>query len=175
MTDNFRMINNELDYIVKQNTLTLLETAERHHSVLMPEVDIRFDLRGQSAGMVRFPGSGTPVIRYNRTLLEENERDFIDQTVPHEVAHVVARTIHGGRIRPHGPEWQSIMVTLGANPSRCHNYDTSRSIGRRVTRYPYHCDCREHMITRIRENRIRRGQKYHCRACGRQLQPGKPL
>ena len=139
----------------------------------MPRVEIHFDLRGQTAGMVRFTPTGTAHIRYNRDLLKENGEAFIRQIPAHEVAHVASRHIYGRQIRPHGPEWQSVMKALNADPSRCHSFDTRRTRVRRVGRSPYHCQCREHMISSIRVNRIQRGQRYLCRSCGEELRPGR--
>ena len=119
--------------------------------------------------MVRFEATGDVVLRYNPVLLRENPRRFIQQTVAHEVAHLVARRIHGSRIRPHGREWQAVMREFGVEPRRCHDFDTTRSTLRRLRRFRYHCDCSEHQITTIRHNRVLAGQRYLCRRCGEAL------
>jgi SprT protein len=136
-------------------------------------VEIRFDLRGQTAGQAIVPRKGKPVIRYNSQLLQENGEGFIRRTVPHETAHIAAHFLHGPRIRPHGEEWRALMALYGADPSRCHSYDTSRSTARRLSRYRYRCGCREHELTSIRHNRVLKGMRYLCRACGEPLRPVK--
>jgi len=160
-----------IDFCVSE-TRRLLQQAEAEYQRSMPKVEILFDLKGQSAGMVQFPVTGVPVIRYNRVLLQENGLAFVDHTPAHEVAHVVARTLFGRKIRPHGSEWRAVMRHLGAVPDRCHRFDTSRSSNRQYRRFPYRCGCRQHMLTSIRRNRIQRGQSYHCRDCGDRLYPG---
>jgi len=156
----------------KRFTQTLLTKAGEHFGVVLHPVEIRFDLRGKAAGMVRFSSSGPPVIRYNRALLEKYHDSFIRQTVPHEVAHIVVAAHYPFRVAPHGPEWRRVMVFFGAEPKRCHNYQVDGLDVRRLSRFSYRCGCREHMITAIRRNRIARGQRYYCRSCRKPLIPG---
>ncbi|MEJ2395357.1 MAG: hypothetical protein P8Z77_11405 [Candidatus Thiodiazotropha sp.] len=77
------------------HTHSLIRSAAKRFRILIPEPEIRFDLRGKAAGMVVFYPKRKQVIRYNRKMLAENGQVFIDQTVPHEVAHLVARFLHG--------------------------------------------------------------------------------
>ncbi len=151
------------------HTDALLQRASSHFGAIIPPVDIRFDLTGKAAGVVRYSRDGAAEIRYNGVLLRENCRDFILRTVPHEVAHVVARAIFGS-CRPHGEEWHRIMAFFGAESSRCHTYDTSRSSSRRMRRYDYLCGCSRHRLSAVRHNRSSRGQSYICRRCGERLQ-----
>lgn len=155
--------------LAKKETLGLFEKSEAHFDTAMPTVKIYFDLRGQAAGKVTFQENSAPVIRYNMKLLLENEERFLSQTLPHEVAHVVARSLFGTGIRPHGPEWQGVMHLFGVEASRCHDYDTSRSRVRRLQRYNYKCGCGPHQLTSIRHFRILRGQSYLCRKCRQPL------
>ncbi|MCP3867078.1 MAG: hypothetical protein GY703_03100 [Gammaproteobacteria bacterium] len=157
---------------VVDSTCVLLQKAESHYETTMPMVTIRFDLRGHSAGMACFRAGTDPLIRYNALLHFENQEEFLSQTVPHEVAHVVTRVIWGPRVQPHGLEWQSVMALFGAKAQRCHDFDTSRSRARRLKRFTYRCCCGEHQLTSIRHNRAHAGQVYLCRSCGTPLKPG---
>lgn len=155
-----------------EETRRLLQQAAQWLGVTIPVTEIRFDLRGRAAGQARF-GPRTPwVIRYNPVLLAQHPEAFIAETVPHEVAHIAAFARFGAHIRPHGPLWQGIMHRLGAEPRRCHDYDVSATPGRRVRRFDYHCDCRDHQLTSIRHNRVQAGQTYICRGCAAPLRPG---
>lgn len=154
---------------VEALTQQLLATAGNRFQQDPGKVIVRFDLTGKAAGMAIFPARSTPVIRFNALLLTENRDDFLKRTVPHEVAHIVARRLFGKKIRPHGPEWRQVMQLFGAEASRCHNYDVSRSSRRTLKRYPYHCDCRTHQLSSIRHNRVLQGQSYHCRSCRQPL------
>ncbi len=124
--------------------------------------EIFFDLRGMAAGQANYRENK---IRLNRELLEKYENDFIEQTVPHEYAHLVAYQKFGGRIRPHGKEWRSVMQALGAEPRRTHNYQVSPA--RTCRRFLYQCNCpgKDYQLTSIRHNRIKRGSHYFCSKC----------
>ncbi len=159
---------------VERRTRALLERAGQLLGVEVPRVEIRFDLKGLAAGQVRLPQAAPPVIRYNPKLLENNAEAFLQQTVPHEVAHVMVARRYRQKVRPHGPQWQSLMRRLGAEPKRCHDFDTSRSQGRRMARFTYYCGCRSHQISAVRNNRIAAGQSYICRSCGEQLRASEP-
>ncbi len=149
-------------------TRRLIQHAESGFHLAVPTPEIRFDLRGKAAGMVIFSNTGT-VVRYNPKLLEENGASFVDQTVPHEVAHLIARALHGRRIRPHGPEWKLIMAFFGVPSHRCHNFSTASTRDRRMRYFAYRCGCRDHRLSAIRHNRCRSGVTYLCRSCGTPL------
>lgn len=113
-------------------------TATRIWGHTFRRPDVRFDLRGRVAGTAQ---CHTRKLNFNMTLLNENVDAFLTRTVVHEVAHLIDHVINAGknttklrgqRSSPHGRDWQKIMVLLGANPSRCHTYDTSNSKQRRT-------------------------------------------
>lgn len=136
-----------------------------------PEVAVRCNLRGASAGQFRRHRDGRLEIRYNLAMARQQPKDFIAETVPHEVAHLVAWLLFGDRIKPHGPQWQSVMRYLGvAEPKRCHQFELAAP-ARRQRRWHYRCDCREHQLSSTRHNRARRGQVYVCATCGKPLRP----
>lgn len=160
----------DLQQKAQRLTMQLLSSASRHFGKKIRAPAIRFDLRGKAAGQVRTVDGHTCLIRYNHRLLERHPKEFLVRTVPHETAHVVAFSLFGSRIQPHGAEWQTVMALFGASPERCHNYNIEGLQTRRLRRYEYRCECRIHQLTSIRHNRIRSGQIYHCRECGRPLE-----
>ena len=68
-------------------------------------------------------------IQLNEQLCKENIEDFINDTIPHEVAHLVAYKVFGDD--GHGEGWRSVMRALGLNPTRCHEYNTRNVNGKR--------------------------------------------
>ncbi len=146
-----------------------LRQAEAHCQRTLAAVEVRFDLKGAAAGQYR--SHPEPCIRYNPGLAAHQFDAFCARTPPHEVAHhVVAQLNPNRRVRPHGPEWQSVMRTFGLEPSRCHDYDLGSVPMRRQRRYRYRCACREHELSATRHNRILRGEQcYSCRNCGEVL------
>ena len=157
-----------------QRTGELIHKAEDHFGILIPAIEVRYDLKGKAAGMAVFPKHANPYIRYNPYLLRSQPEEFISQTPPHEVAHLVARILHGPGIRPHGNEWKQVMAFFGAEARRCHNYSLEGNRSRQLRRFIYVCGCGRHELTSIRHNRILRGTRYLCRSCGEPLiQPSR--
>jgi len=142
------------------------QLAEQHFRRRFPRPDIELDLRGQRAGVAYLDRN---LLRFNGRMYRENQEHFLQHTVAHEVAHLIAHQLYGHRIRPHGREWQGLMIGLyGLPANRCHNYAVPT---RRVTRYLYRCACPDPMpFTAQRHARVTRGSRYLCRRCGSQLQ-----
>jgi SprT protein len=154
---------------ITNRTRELLKSGCQHLNLSIVYPEIRFDLRGKTAGMVLFRAAGNSVIRYNLPLLMRYGEEFINTTAPHEVAHLIARTLYGPRIKPHGIEWKRIMNLFNASPERCHDFDTEQTGGRKLRYFDYRCDCRDHRLSAIRHNRIMQGSVYLCKHCGSKL------
>lgn len=140
-----------------------IETAERHFKRRFVLHEFTFDLKGSSAGQMRYRADRY-TIRINRVLLEQDPRHVIDQTVPHEVAHLVARQVYGLGIQSHGEEWSSIMQNVfGLQPDRCHHIDTSTASPRP---YVYACKCIKHyrLSKRMHLAHMRKRKRY-CKLC----------
>lgn len=139
--------------------------AEQHFAQAFERPEVSLDLRGQKAGVAYLQRN---LLRFNEQLYRENHQHFLQQTVPHEVAHLLAQALYGDRIRPHGREWQGLMTGLFGLPAhRCHDYAVPQ---RRRTDYLYRCGCPNKMpFTPQRHALVRRGRRYSCRRCGDML------
>lgn len=151
-----------------------IDHAGRLFAVPITQPQVRCDLRGRTAGLTIYPRKHDhhepTIIRLNAELLERHPREMLEQTIPHEVAHVVANHLYGPRIRPHGPEWRSIMQAFGVTPDVRHNMHAEPT--RRLRRHHYLCGCPDGVeLTAIRHNRAQRGTVYRCRRCGETLRP----
>lgn len=159
--------------IANTTILTALERARRHYDIKLPEVSVDYSLRGRCAGQALIDQHGQPALRINRQLLEDNLDDFLKQTIPHEVAHLVvqwqAREARR-KPKPHGLEWQRVMQDcFDLEPKRCHSYQTTPA--RVVTRpFLYRCQCRKHLLTSIMHKRISRSLQALCKSCRSPLQ-----
>lgn len=139
----------------------------------LPDPEIRFDLRGQSAGQVQWRAGRKPLLRYNLDIARRHQDDFLATTVAHEVAHIITTACHG-RTRPHGSEWRAVMAFLGiSDAQRCHRYPLDEAMVKRQRRWRYVCDCGDdHQLSTTRHKRILAGTtRYHCRICGGALRP----
>lgn len=137
-----------------------------------PRPIIRFDLTGTAAGQVLWRSGERPTLRFNLALARDHRQAFLDETVPHEVAHLVTLACHG-RTRPHGAEWRAVMAFFGLpQANRCHDFPIAADQVRRQRRWPYACRCRTHQLSTTRHRRAASGRAhYHCRHCGSLLQP----
>ena len=156
-------IPNQIICRVEDKVIETYLIAERLYGCAFELPSIRWDLCGLYAGRADVRQN---VIRFNQTPLSENLDDFLRQTVPHEVAHLVNRTLNGQFVRPHGQEWKSIMQAFGLAPLRCHSYRVENSRVVKQRRHTYRCECREHSISQTTHNRIQKGWRYSCRFCG---------
>ncbi|MCU7843062.1 MAG: SprT-like domain-containing protein [Candidatus Thiodiazotropha sp. (ex Monitilora ramsayi)] len=152
-----------------EKTAQLIDAAETRYQIEIARPKVHFDLKGKAAGMVIFKPGHPATIRYNLEILRENDQAFMRETVPHEVAHLVARQLYGSRIKPHGKEWRSIMQAFGAMAKRCHNFPINPLNTRKMRYYPYRCSCKDHQLSAIRHNRSQAGVVYLCRTCGSAL------
>lgn len=151
MEDNvYEMITRCIDIYNKRNP----------HKPFPPYVKVTFDLKGRTAGQACYPNK----IRINQYLLEQYGQKYIDDTVVHEIAHLLTDHKYP-HSKPHGDKWQQIMFLLGVtNPSTTHSYSTKPA--RQTKQYVYICDCRVHYLPTITHNRILKGAEYKCKRCG---------
>jgi SprT protein len=105
-------------------------------------------------------------VEFSTKLFERTSVEDRENTVIHEVAHIIAWIKYGFRVKPHGYEWQSIHRKLGREPSRCHSIDRS-DLRRSVAKIQCGCNCRNFQISKTLYTR--RMNKYGsigmCRKC----------
>jgi len=170
---------NEMKTIVENRIVDLIADFEQAYSavckypVTLPK-EIEFTKRGGIAGWCSYHESASDhwaSLNFNPTLMKENWDKF-DQTVVHEVAHFCVFLMKGvirsraGNVTHHGTDWKRMMSFFGVTAERCHSYNTTSSVTRRVKRYSYKCDCMTHEVSSIIHNRmVEKGRRYHCRSC----------
>ena len=104
------------------------KTCEKHYKQKFKRPEVRYNIRNTNGGEAWYRRN---LIRLNLTFLVENEEQFLKQTVPHEVAHLVAHYVYdakpmnGKKVRPHGKEWKEVMGVLGLEPKVTHSYDVT--------------------------------------------------
>ncbi|TCP93316.1 SprT protein [Cricetibacter osteomyelitidis] len=137
-----------------------LQLAEQHFCRKFSMPEICYDLRGTKAGVAYLQKN---LIKLNRTLLQENPNEFIHQTVPHELAHLIVYQVFG-RVKPHGQEWQAVMTKIFNLPAdTCHQFDVESVQGQT---FSYRCQCQIHQLSIRRHNKIQRESAvYFCRKC----------
>jgi SprT protein len=126
--------------------------------------EVGFEVKGRTAGLAYQNGKR---VAFNTVLAEEN-RDEFDNTIIHELAHLVTFKLYPRAKQNHGPEFKRVFVFLGGNGKRGHTYDVCNVINadKVKKRFVYKCNCQVHQLTSIRHNRIVSGkQTYSCGRC----------
>ena len=124
---------------------------------------MNFALRGQKAGVAYLQQNE---IRLNPVLLVENGAAFIQQVVPHELAHLLVYQ-QFGRVQPHGKEWKMMMEQVLGVPAHIYHKFSTASVAKK---FSYQCNCQTHLLSVRRHNAIQRNQRsYICRNCNHPL------
>ena len=121
---------------------------------------ISFNQRGKIAGCARLQLNE---LRFNPVLLADNLDAFLEEVVPHEVCHLLAYTLFG-KVRPHGKEWQSLMLKLFKLKGQTfHQMDVAKVKGKC---FNYQCACGPKELGIRRHNKVVKGEQiYICRKC----------
>jgi SprT protein len=90
---------------------------------------------------------------FHPELFIRNKQSFFDDTIPHEVAHLVAYKVY--KDNGHGIGWQTTMRKLGYEPIRCHDYENSDLIRKvKLKRFEYKCGCKVYHIMKNDHEKI---------------------
>ena len=127
---------------------------------------VKFFSRSSTAGYV-MPNKHN-VVYLNLELYKRNPERFINEIIPHEVAHLFAHKL-SPKDRAHGITRQKVMQKVfNLEPVRCHDMETT-GIGRTTKKFLYICNCGKHTLGTARHNKIKKGVKYTCRTCKKEL------
>jgi len=147
-----------------------IELASKLLQLQIANIEIMFDLKGRSSGMFVVK-KNKPCIRYNEIIFSHYFNDNLENTVAHEVAHYIVYRVHGMRnVKPHGVEWQQVMVLFDVKPEVTSSYDTSALPLRRQAQHRYCCVCMTHQLSTTRHNKVQNNRAiYKCRKCRQSL------
>lgn len=149
--------------IVEKKVSQCIDLANEFFKSNMPLPMVKFNQRGRAAGTAYLQRNE---VRFNYYMYQQNPDLFVEQVVPHEIAHLVVFNLYGANVRPHGAEWKQIMLGLYQIPaSRTHAFAPEPP--KKV--FDYSCDCQKHQLSVRRHNRIVQGARYVCKRCGTTL------
>ncbi len=140
----------------------LVNLANQKFRINVPAMDIRFDLRGSTAGQAGHLNRNY-YLRFNRDMMMNSAWDHLyKDTIPHELAHIIC--FHGNVDRGHGKVWRSVCIGLGGSGRRCHNEKVTYARGKT---FKYTTDIgRDVILSQTRHNRVQRGGYYVFRGKG---------
>lgn len=161
-----------LEQQARAHVFALWERARRQFRVDSRFVlSVDFELRGRTVGKAMRKGDALKV-RLNRTALEQNWADMRDETIPHEIAHLIcfARPKLG---RGHDDGWRSVCLALGAKGGRCYSNDTYQlPKARRTWRYSYRLESGTEVSLSDRHHKqVRAGQHIFVRKTKEKIEP----
>lgn len=130
-----------------------LERAEALFDVDMNALRIRFDLKGLATARACFE-DGEFVFRCNPQAIRLDQVRFVQETIPHEIAHFV------GFVKPHLAQrhnkgWKRTCILLGGSGLKYHQLPLDSA--RKIKKYAY-ISTTGHAVTltAIRHNRIQK-------------------
>ncbi len=93
--------------------------------------------------------------------------EMLEDTVAHEVAHIISYALHGSDGGDHGHHWQRTMKALGQTPDRTYSgTDEQLLAGKNMTRHIYRCECGYELnMSAKRHNNILRGSVVFHKGC----------
>lgn len=113
---------------VRAKVAQLIAQYETRTGQKVPQIDIRFDLRGRSAGQAGARGWNY-WMRFNKDMMLNAGWDhLLNDTVPHELAHIIC--FANGTDRAHGYAWRRTCQELGGSGERCHSEAVTYAKGR---------------------------------------------
>lgn len=114
---------------IKSKVAALIQTYEaKHPGQKVPNIQIRFDLRGRAAGIAGRRGWDY-FMRFNRDMMLNDSWDhLINDTVPHELAHIIC--FANGSDRGHGWAWRGTCRELGGSGETYHKEAVTYAKGR---------------------------------------------
>ena len=161
---------------------TLIHRANVDHNIVIKKPTVCLSQRGKIAGSAVLQRNH---IRLNAILFWQNKTTFLEDVIPHELAHLMVyqRYSHGFKnqiksrlgksntIKPHGIEWQTIMQEVFMRPAKAtHSLDVKDVM---QASFEYQCKCEQTVyLSLIRHNKVLRNkQLYRCRKCNEVLTP----
>ena len=103
-------------------------------------------------------------MEFSEILYKQNVEAFLEDTVPHELAHIIAYRVYGSH--GHDASWKKVMMALGYEPTRCHSYEVQKRSSAKSYTYVCQCEGKTHNVSAQRQAWINKGKNYKCIACG---------
>jgi SprT protein len=126
--------------------------------------DVKFSMNGRLTSTAGRAFLEEGRLEFSKVLYAQNEEQFLNDTVPHELAHIVAYRVFGDR--GHGVHWKQVMNFLGFEATRCHSYAVQRRSSAKQYSYGCACEGKTHEVSAQRQAWINKGKRYACNTCG---------
>lgn len=130
--------------------------AQAHFNLPFKSPALVFKKKGSVGGSAYLAQN---LIQLNSQLTLHFKAPFLEEVIPHELAHLIAFQIYG-KVKPHGKEWQAIMQHVFYKaPKRTHSFLLPQALKKTVA---YHCQCKTHALSLIRHHKIENKNAIYC-------------
>lgn len=111
---------------IHERVMDRIEECARASGVYIKRLKVDYGIKSHALiGEARYEWA--PRLRFNSVYLMGQPDEFIYDVVAHEYAHLAAWRRRGLNIKPHGVEWQDMMLRMGVEPTR--EYDWALAEG----------------------------------------------
>lgn len=153
MNDNLkdRILQRHNEVINKAKELFPAYAAKSQHTVYFYET-------GRSAGLAH----GHHKVGYNIHIFAQDPERFINDTIPHEIAHMVVNALNAGK--GHDKNWKHVCTMLGGNGNRCYSAENiTHKLLRHRKQYQYRASCGTLvMLSDVRHKRLQQEKLSLC-------------
>ena len=157
---------------VRAKVAQCIAKAESLYGIKMPQVDVRFDMRGRSSGAAGWKptfNGRTYYIRFNVNFMSVGGKTWehlFTNTVPHEVAHSVCQAFPNLGVN-HDSGWKKVCLALGGNGKTRFDSEDAPEAHAMVRPYVYTGSTGKTVCVSTRiHNKIQRGAAYRYREAG---------
>lgn len=147
--DDFIEILN-LDYSIKDN------------------IKIDYNVKGKTAGIASFNiPDNIYTLKFNRDAILNNYDYMLNETIPHEVAHLAQWIKPNTRIKNHNKAWKRLCIMLGGKGNTYHKMSLKGE--RKTKKYIYEVKGFKFEIGAIRHRKILNGLSYRITIDGEKI------
>lgn len=128
MSNTNELTRSELKEAIQAKVVECVKLGMSKLNLTGRDIDLNFDKKGTTAGTASWYRDGSYSLDFNLELAMLNQQETLNQTVPHEVSHILDYWMHPGGMGSshHGDNWKYIMAFVyGLRPDRCHSMDVS--------------------------------------------------
>jgi SprT protein len=129
--------------------------------------DITFSMNGRLTSTAGRAFYKEGRLDFSKVLYAQNVETFLNDTVPHELAHIIAYRVYNSS--GHDASWKKVMMALGYEPTRCHSYEVQQRSSAKVYKYVCGCEGKTHEVSAQRQAWINKGKTYQCTTCGTRI------
>lgn len=162
----YQAIPFDLVLAAEANIIKNLDKGNKALGLSLSFEGVKFFRKSKTAGYV-IPNQDN-IVYLNIDLFKTNFAHFVNDTIPHEVAHLFACHLNKKlKIKEgvHGLTWKTIMKKVyNIEPKRCHDLDVSL-VELPKSKFKYICLCKKHLVGKKVHNNIQKGCVYNCRKC----------